>query len=224
MLTLLVALCIAAAGIAAGPAADLIAGERPSAGRLVMLGFALATVAVALSGLRYATSMLSIAAGLDGRAAPQAAEPPASRPTEAAWRRALRQPGLPEALLSGIGFGTFYVCISRAGAAAGHWPMVSARGVSVLLFTVVALATTTPVLPERGTRRFVVVAGVLDAAAAVLFVLATNAGLLSIGAVLASLYPAITVLLARWHGKERIAGRQFVGLALALAAVALLAA
>lgn len=227
ILTLLVALVVAAGGIAAGPIADLAAGERPSAGRLVMLGFSVATAAIAVSGLRFAKPMLAIAAGLDASpaAAAVAATTAVERPPRTPiWRRVLGQPGLPEALLSGLGFGTFYVCISRAGAAAGHWPMISARGISVVLFTVVALATTTAVLPERGSRRFVVLAGVMDAAAAVLFVLATNAGLLSVGAVLASLYPAVTVSLARVHGGERIAGRQYVGLGLALGAVTLLAA
>lgn len=227
ILTLLIALVVAAAGIAAGPLADLAGGERPSAGRMVMLGFSVATAAIAVSGLRFAKPMLAVAAGLDAGPASAAGAPAAAtaRPVRVpVWRRALGQPGLPEALLSGLGFGTFYVCISRAGAAAGHWPMISARGISVVLFTAVALATTTAVLPERGSRRFVVLAGVMDAAAAVLFVLATNAGLLSIGAVLASLYPAVTVSLARVHGGERIAGRQYVGLALALGAVALLAA
>ena len=225
ILTLLMALVLAAAGIAATPIADLITGETPSTGGLVLLGFSLATAAVAVSGLRYARPLLTVAAGLDVRGvdAGRTGTVPV-RARVPAWRRVLGRPGLPEALLSGLGFGAFYVCISRAGASAGHWPMISARSVSVVLFTVVALATSTAVVPERGTRRFVVVAGVLDAVAAVLFVLATNAGLLSIGAVLASLYPAVTVLLARVHGRERIAARQFAGLGLALAAVALLAA
>jgi uncharacterized membrane protein len=162
--------------------------------------------------------LLALAAGLDPTSIARTATA-----TKRTRPRLLATPGLPEALMSGLGFGTFYVCIARASATAGHWPMVSARGVSVVLFTVVALATSTAVLPERGSRRYVVLAGVLDAAAAVMFVLAANAGLLSVGAVLASLYPAVTVVLARAHGAERIAPRQMLGLALALGAVTLLA-
>ena len=59
--------------------------------------------------------------------------------------------------------------------------------------------------------------------AAVCFVLATRAGLLSVGAVLASLYPGVTVVLARFVGQERIRRRQLFGLALAAVAVSLLA-
>ena len=135
----------------------------------------------------------------------------------------LRQPGVPEALLSGVGFGAFFVFISRAAESAGYWPLVSARAISVVMFAIAALVTSTALLPERPSRRAVVVAGLLDAAAAVFFVLAARAGLLSVGAVLASLYPGVTVLLARFVGQERIRRQQLVGLALAAAAVSLLA-
>jgi drug/metabolite transporter (DMT)-like permease len=67
-------------------------------------------------------------------------------------------------------------------------------------------------------------AGILSAAATVLFQLATQSGLLTIASVLTALYPATTVLLAAAVLKEQIAGRQAVGLALAAAAVALVAA
>ena len=140
------------------------------------------------------------------------------------WRAILRQPGVPEALLSGLGFGLFFVFIYRAGADAGQWPLVSARLISVVMFGVFALATTTALLPERGSRVPVVLAGLLDAAAAVFFVLSTRLGLLSIGAVLAALYPVATVVLARIVTKERIRRQQMIGLGLALCAVTLLAA
>ena len=65
--------------------------------------------------------------------------------------------------------------------------------------------------------------GIGDIAANVFLLLAFRSGLLTLVAVLASLYPAITVLLAVLILKEPIAGRQRVGLGLALAAVVLLA-
>lgn len=219
MMTLFLALVIAAAGIAAGPVADILADDELSPARVAMLCFAVATMAVAAAGLRFARPLFALAAPAIATGA-ERATPVVRVP---AWRRAIAQPGLPEALLSGLGFGLFYVFVSRAGSGAGHWPLVTARGISVVMFTVGALATSTPLLPARGSRRTVAVAGVLDAAAAVLFVLATQAGLLSVGAVLASLYPAVTVVLARTVTRERISGRQLVGLLLALGAVAMLA-
>ncbi len=134
----------------------------------------------------------------------------------------LHRPGVVEALLSGIGFGLFFVFIARTSEAAGHWPLVSARFISVVIFSAVAIMAMTAVVPDRASRPPVVVAGLLDAAAAVCFVLATRSGLLSVGAVLASLYPAVTVLLARVIAQERIARQQLVGLALAGAAITLL--
>ena len=224
MMTLLFALMVTAGGIAAGPIADLVGGRPLTPAHVAMLGFALATLLVATVGLRLSRPLFALIAGVtDAEAEADGIAEVVEHDRLPAWRRVLMQPGLPEALLSGLGFGAFYVCIYRAGASAGHWPLVSARGVSVVMFAAGALLTRTPLLPERASRRGVALAGVLDAAAAVLFVLATRAGLLSVGAVLASLYPAVTVVLARSIGKEHITRRQFAGLALALAAVALLA-
>lgn len=92
-----------------------------------------------------------------------------------------------------------------------------------MMFVAGALVARGAVLPERGSRKAVVLAGVLDAAAALLFVLSTRDGLLSVGAVLASLYPAVTIVLARVISKEQIVKRQLVGLGLAALAVSLLA-
>ncbi len=151
---------------------------------------------------------------------PQRPEPPRSRGSLA---RALRQPGMTDALFSGLGFGLFFVLIAQTSESAGHWPLVAARFVSVVMFAAIAIVTLTPVFPARASRPPVVLAGALDAAAAVCFVLSTRAGLLSVGAVLASLYPAVTVLLARFVGGERITRLQLGGLILAGAAISLLA-
>ncbi|MFN3255927.1 MAG: EamA family transporter [Ilumatobacter sp.] len=137
-------------------------------------------------------------------------------------RKMLGRPGVIEALFSGLGFGLFFVFIARTSEEAGHWPLVGARFISVVMFAAGAIIALSAVMPHRDSRRTVILAGLLDAAAAVFFVLATRSGLLSIGAVLASLYPAITVLLARFVGKERITRVQLGGLVLAGGAVTLL--
>ena len=49
-------------------------------------------------------------------------------------RLAFRQPGLVEAVFSGVGFGLFFVALAETSSEAGTWPLVSARGISVLLF------------------------------------------------------------------------------------------
>jgi drug/metabolite transporter (DMT)-like permease len=77
---------------------------------------------------------------------------------------------------------------------------------------------------DRGQLGTLVAVGVLDNGANLLFVLASQRGLLSLIAVLASLYPVTTVLLARVSLHERLSRVQIVGVVAALAGVALIAA
>lgn len=217
MLTLMLALIVGALGVATISVVTMIDSGRVEIAPAAIVGVSLLTAAIATTALHVARPLFRFGAAV----APSGALE--SRPEASRWRRTLAQPGLVEALLSGVGFGAFFVCIYRASEAAGQWPLIGARGISVVMFAIGALVTRTAVVPARGGRLGVVVAGLLDAAAAVLFVLATRAGLLSIGAVLASLYPAVTVLLARTVGKEPVGRRQLAGLVLALGAIGLLA-
>jgi drug/metabolite transporter (DMT)-like permease len=129
------------------------------------------------------------------------------------------------ALLGGIGFGVFFVAVSRSPEDAGMWPLVSARIVSVTALSLWAV--------RRGRRLFVrsitvgrlaVVAGVGDVLANASFLVASRHGSLAVVAVLGSMYPAVTVLLARSIDRETLRPVQVAGLGLALAAVALIAA
>lgn len=139
-------------------------------------------------------------------------------------RRASRpaRPGVAEALGSGAGFGGFYLLLARTADDAGLWPILSARTASVLLFAAAALFVRERLLPARPDRRLVVVAGLLDAVAAVAFLAATHRGLLSVVAVLSSLYPAATIALAALFDHERCSRRQWAGLGLAAVSVGVL--
>ena len=79
------------------------------------------------------------------------------------------------------------------------------------------------IVAVRSSWPMVAGAGTLDISANVLYLAATNAGLLSIVAVLSSLYPAATVVLARVVLGERLHRVQVVGLALAAAGIAAMA-
>ncbi|WP_369259709.1 EamA family transporter [Geodermatophilus amargosae] len=128
------------------------------------------------------------------------------------------------ALAAGAGFGLFFVLLDRTGEDAGLSPLVAARVVSVLLVGGLALATGRSLRVSRGVLPVVLLAGVGDMAANALFLVATQVGgQLAITGVLASLYPASTVLLAQVVLRERLAGAQRAGLAVAAAAVVLIA-
>jgi drug/metabolite transporter (DMT)-like permease len=214
VLTLLAAAVLASGGIAAIPVAAMSSGDEFSLGHTLTLLFALSILGLVSIALNLAKPLFElIDAGRGERTAVDGL----------GFREVLRRPGLVDALLSGIGFGLFFVFIAQAGEDGGHWPLVAARFISVVMFAAGAIVTSTAVLPDRPSRPAVVLAGLLDAAAAVLFVLSTRDGLLSVGAVLASLYPAVTVLLARFVTKERITRPQLIGLALAGVAVSLIA-
>lgn len=225
VLALVATAVLSAAAIASRPIRALLDGEEMTGPITANLVFALVIVGLAAFALNSVKSLFDFS-NLSLMQPLGATEGSAdrSRGSVVSWRAIVRQPGVPEALLSGIGFGLFFVFIYRSSEVAGHWPLLSARAISVVMFGLIALATTTTMLPERGSRRPVLLAGVLDAAAAVFFVMSTRIGLLSVGAVLAALYPVATVVLARVITKERIRREQMAGLVLALVAVGLLAA
>jgi len=84
----------------------------------------------------------------------------------------------------------------------------------------IALATRTPLWPGRGgITRIALLSGVIDAAANVCYVLATRSGLFGLAVVITSLYPGMTVLLARVLLGERMRWVQRTGLLLAAAGV-----
>ncbi|MGH7921571.1 MAG: EamA family transporter [Candidatus Dormibacteraceae bacterium] len=126
-------------------------------------------------------------------------------------------------IVAGLGFGLFFVCFDRAPADSGLWPLAGARMCTVVLFAVLVAATggirkaaPPPLLSALG-------AGLLDTGANALFLLALRQGQLGIVAVLASLYPAVTVALSVSLLHERPRWYQLGGIGLALFAVSLIA-
>lgn len=172
----------------------LVAGERPGPGPL--LGIVLALLAVAL--------VSSGAPGLEPRS-------PDDRK------------GLGLALGAGLGFGLFFVLLSQAGDSSGIWPLVGARVASVSSVLMVALLARKSLRPEPGSLKVIAGAGLFDVAANIAYLLASRIGLLSLVAVVTSMYPAMTVLLARLILQERMHRLQVVGVVVAALAVVLIA-
>jgi drug/metabolite transporter (DMT)-like permease len=128
------------------------------------------------------------------------------------------------ALVSAVGFGCFFLAIDKASDGDVLWAVCVNRTVSVALLGL-ALLVTRPALGLRpADMRRLAVVGMLDILANGFFALAATKGLVSVVAVLASLYPVITVVLARVVLKERLRPVQRVGAALALAGVGLISA
>jgi drug/metabolite transporter (DMT)-like permease len=126
-------------------------------------------------------------------------------------------------LLAGLGFGLFFILIARASTESTIWPLVFARTSSVIFIFLVGLLLGKNEIPQRSQVPLIALAGIFDTAGNILFILATRFGRLDIAAVLSSLYPAATVFLAWMVLKERLTNRQWIGVALVILAVVLIA-
>jgi drug/metabolite transporter (DMT)-like permease len=130
--------------------------------------------------------------------------------------------GVVEALGAGLGFGIFFIALDQAPGGSGMWPLLGARLSALALVGLIVTFTTANLKRQPGTLRAIAAAGGLDVIANVFYLSATRRGLLSLAAVLTSLYPAMTILLARIFLKERLVALQLGGLALGAFAVALI--
>jgi drug/metabolite transporter (DMT)-like permease len=184
--------------VAIVPAAiGLVRGERPSA--LALAGVALAILAVALVG---------------GASSPGPAEPRAST----------RVLGL--AAAAGLTLGLANVAFAQTSEVSGLWPVTAMKLVAGIILWSVVLATRVSDAPRAPRRkvRLALWTGLVDVAATTALALALQRGSLVLVSVLGSLFPAVTVVLARFVLEERIARVQAVGLAFALAAVVMIVA
>jgi drug/metabolite transporter (DMT)-like permease len=187
---------ISATGSAVPVIVGLATGERP--GALQLVGILAAGVGVVLAS----------------REAPH--------DDEARARAGRASIGL--ALVAALGFGAFFVGMDRASGADVLWAMLAARVADAALLVPVALLMRPALgIPPRALATLAAI-GILDLTANGLYAWGTTQGLLSVVAVLASLYPLATVLLARGVLGERIRRVQEVGVVTALAGVVLIAA
>ena len=136
------------------------------------------------------------------------------------------------AIASGAGFGVYFVALRMASRAGLFWPMSGSRLGSMSVCVMLLLATyrraslknarqSTPMLDQH-TIHWALATAVLDTGGNLLYIAATRAGRLDVAAVLASLYPASTILLATWLLHERPTRRQGIGMLIAAAAIVLI--
>lgn len=187
---------IASLSVLVGVVVGFLQGDRPTSVQLV--GMAAAVTGAVLAAI-----------------APDPAGPPQGRVAQ----------GVGYAILAAVFLGGTLVCLDAAGESSAAWSALLIRSSSVPLVAIVALVTRPSVSAVR--RRDVGMlsaVGAADNGANVLFALATAKGLLTLVAVIASLVPVVTVLLARFVLHEHLTRHQLVGVVLALAGVAAIAA
>ncbi|RNL79630.1 EamA family transporter [Nocardioides marmorisolisilvae] len=130
--------------------------------------------------------------------------------------------GLLDGIFAGLGFGLLFAALGQVPTEeAGYWPLVATNTVSVLSLVVVALAVGGSLVPRNRVDLGGLLAGGLASLAVLFFALANSHGLLSIAAVITSLYPAFTVIFAVGLLREHVHRAQAVGLAFCAASVVL---
>ena len=137
-------------------------------------------------------------------------------------RTAVRWDGLRTALGSGVLIGLFLVALARAAPDSGLWPLIPARLASIAMFAAIALATGRSIRMPAPVVKIAAGGGALDMLANALYLAAVQRGPLSLMATLASLYPASTIVLARFFLGERLSASQLGGIAGAVVATVLL--
>lgn len=131
--------------------------------------------------------------------------------------------GIGMAALSGIGFAGFYLCIKQAGDGSAFWIAATSKVSSFALTgMIVLIGRHAREIDQRGIA-FGVLAGCLDIIGVVLFIHAIQFGRLDAAVVLSSLYPAVTVLLARFILREHFTRWKALGMVAALLAVPMIA-
>ena len=182
-------------------AVALAEGERPGAG--VYAGALLCLVAVALASSAGHTS------AVDGP------------------RRPGRGRAVAYGIASGASFGLFFLLIRNAGQSGTLWPVAAGRVGELAIVLVAAAVLRRGLLPRgTGSRPLLAAAGAgaIDVVANICYVAATRTGMFGLAVVLASLYPGVTVLMARVVLGERLGWIQRVGLVLAAIGIVLVAA
>ncbi len=127
--------------------------------------------------------------------------------------------GLNEALLAGVTIGLFGVALSQIGDGHVFGALTLIRGVQAVLIAIVVVVARAAWRPTRGVLPAILLVGVLDMAGNGFYLLGVQTGALAIAAILSSLYPVTTVVLATVVLKERVTRDHAVGIALAVVAI-----
>ena len=126
-------------------------------------------------------------------------------------------------LVAGAGFALLFIGLDRAGSGSGLWPVAATTVTELAATLAVAAVTRNLRLPGGRPRLLAVITGAAGASGTILFFFATHEGFLAVTAVLTSLYPGVTIVLARTVLGERLTALRLAGLVLAGVCVSLIA-
>jgi drug/metabolite transporter (DMT)-like permease len=133
------------------------------------------------------------------------------------------QGALVDGAAAGAGFGILFIALGQVSSDAGFAPLAANQIFGAAVTVVVAAAIGQEWRPRLGVLPWGGASGALGAAGTVTFLLSTHATGLGVAAVLTSLYPAVTVMLASIALGERLRGGQRLGIGICTLAVATLA-
>jgi drug/metabolite transporter (DMT)-like permease len=156
-----------------------------------------------------------------GRPAPGATT--ADRPASGVIVPGRPAAGVAAGLVAGACFALLFIGLNRAGSGSGLWPVAVAQGAEIAVICPAAALTGNFRLPGARSGWLAAITGAAGALGTILYFFATHDGFLAVTAVLTSLYPAITIVLARTLLGERLTKLRLAGLTLAAACVALIA-
>ena len=125
-------------------------------------------------------------------------------------------------LLAGVGFGAFFIFIHQGSSQSILWPLVATRIASISSLLIFSTVTRQPWIPTRDSWFPILMSSLLDSAGNAFYALSARMGRMDVAAVLGSLYPGSTVLLAWIILKERVSPLQMTGILLALVAIVLI--
>ena len=181
--------------------AGLLFGEHPS--MLALAGIALALPAI-----------VAVSASWGGEA--EGGEPEGGDSGS-------RAAGTAYGLGAGAGFAVLFIGLNRSGSGHDLWPLVISQATGLIAVGLIAAVSRDLKPPPRRAGGLAILAGVTGAAGTACYFVATHEGLLAVTAVITSLYPGSTILLARVLLGERLTRTRLAGLGLAAASVALIA-
>lgn len=127
-------------------------------------------------------------------------------------------------VIAGVGFGGYAIIIDRTSATSELLPLIPARAATMVVVLVVALLGMWKVTGFGQVPRGIVFgSGILDVAGNITLLAGLRVGSLALVAVSSSLYPVVTVVMARFVNHEHLRGRQVAGIVMTLVALAAIA-